>query len=220
MNEFDSFEQELLEELCTVVEQRVEHRRRQRVRTMRRRFLSVGVAAALAVAVAGVVVNTNRHQESPSPSTTLAAFTLAKAPDGAIVVTIRRLEDASGLQAALKADGVNAKVTFSPKGILPPGAQEKVALADREGRKAILGSGDFPDAWRSCPRPIDPKVSFGESGGDYVISIPTDSVLRSGVLFGLVTSVAGNHAVLAALVTPDGGPRICGGTLIVFRVAH
>jgi hypothetical protein len=47
----------------------------------------------------------------------LAAWTVTKQTDGDIHVTIRDLRDAAGLQAALRADGVPAKVHAAASGL-------------------------------------------------------------------------------------------------------
>jgi hypothetical protein len=46
--------------------------------------------------------------------TRLDAWTVTKNPNGIVDVTIRQLSDAAGLQAALRADGVPARVAFQP----------------------------------------------------------------------------------------------------------
>ena len=52
------------------------------------------------------------HPASPHPRVQLAAWTVVPQPGGIIHVTIRELRDPAGLQAALRADGVPASVSF------------------------------------------------------------------------------------------------------------
>jgi hypothetical protein len=46
--------------------------------------------------------------------TTLDAWTVTKGPDGVIGVTIRQLLDVTGLQSALRADGIPIRIAFQP----------------------------------------------------------------------------------------------------------
>jgi hypothetical protein len=86
-----------------------------RGRAVRARRRIPGVAGALAVAAGAALAVTalipSGHPGSPQPRTQLAAWTVAKQPDGTIDVTIRELRDPAGLQAKLRADGVPAVVS-------------------------------------------------------------------------------------------------------------
>ena len=53
------------------------------------------------------------QRPAPAASTTLTAWTVAENPDGTLKVTIREMEDPSGLQATLRADGARVVVTAS-----------------------------------------------------------------------------------------------------------
>jgi hypothetical protein len=86
--------------------------------------LAAGGAAALAVtalggqpAPAGNIAQNATSGSSPKPtpaaSTTLTAWTVTENPDGTLKVTIREMEDPSGLQATLQADGARVVVTAS-----------------------------------------------------------------------------------------------------------
>jgi hypothetical protein len=80
----------------------------------RRRIPRVLGVVVLALA-AGVVAVSALAPASPGGQQTtvrLAAWTVAKMPDGNISVTIRELKDPAGLQSTLRADGVPASVTF------------------------------------------------------------------------------------------------------------
>ena len=50
---------------------------------------------------------------TPTASTRLAAWTVTENPDGTLKVTVREMENASGLQATLRADGARVVVTAS-----------------------------------------------------------------------------------------------------------
>ncbi len=85
-------------------------RRGRAVRT-RRRAPVVAAALGAAAAAAAVAVSAALPASHPA-SAQLAAWTVARQPDGSIQVTIRELRDPAGLQRTLRADGVPASVTF------------------------------------------------------------------------------------------------------------
>ena len=70
----------------------------------------LALAAGAAVAVAALLPA--GHPGSHQPRVQLAAWTVVQQPGGIIHVTIRELRDPAGLQAALRADGVPASVSF------------------------------------------------------------------------------------------------------------
>ena len=84
-------------------------RRGHAVRARRRLPRVAGAVAAVAgTAVAVTALLPASHQ----PGAHLAAWTVARQGDDAILVTIRQLTDPVGLQRTLRADGVRATVTF------------------------------------------------------------------------------------------------------------
>lgn len=110
-------------------------RHRSRLASPTRRRLTWAAAGALAAgaaaaAVAAAVITPGGHsttggtstanaapaasqRPAPQASTTLTAWTVTKDADGTLAVTIREMEDASGLQATLRADGARVVVTAS-----------------------------------------------------------------------------------------------------------
>jgi hypothetical protein len=83
----------------------------------RRRLHSLTGLAGAAVVAAGTVLAVMAllpasHPASHQPRVQLAAWTVVQQPGGIIDVTIRELHDPAGLQAALRADGVPASVSF------------------------------------------------------------------------------------------------------------
>jgi hypothetical protein len=84
-----------------------------RRRRVRRRLVSgmTGVLAAGA-AVAVTALLPASHLASHQPRVQLAAWMVVRQPGGIIHVTISELRDPAGLQAALRADGVPASVSF------------------------------------------------------------------------------------------------------------
>jgi hypothetical protein len=136
-----------------------------RGRVLRRRggaYRVAGVAGAAAIAgVTAVAVTGLGRATVPSPptppwvasaaarGTTLDAWTVTRGPGGAIEVTVSELENASGLQSALRAAGVPIRVAFqvgmpSDSPPLPAGCAS-VAMSDEANAKLqakILG---FPD---------------------------------------------------------------------------
>lgn len=85
-------------------------------RARRRRHRLTGLAGAAVVAVGAVLavmaLLSAGHPASRQPRVQLAAWMVVKQPGGIIDVTIRELRDPAGLQAALRADGVPASVSF------------------------------------------------------------------------------------------------------------
>jgi hypothetical protein len=85
-------------------------------RARRRRHRLTGLAGAAVVAAGTVLAVTvllpASHPARHQPRVQLAAWTVVKQPGGIIHVTIRELHDPAGLQAALRADGVPASISF------------------------------------------------------------------------------------------------------------
>lgn len=85
-------------------------------RARRRRHRLTGLAGAAVVAVGAVLAVTAllaaSHPASHQPRVQLAAWAVTRQAGGIIQVTLRELRDPAGLQAALRADGVPASVSF------------------------------------------------------------------------------------------------------------
>ena len=112
----DTFEQSLLDELRRHVAAR-----NRPVRATRRTVAVVagGIAAAGATAIA-ISVGT-------SVVGSTAAYAVESQPDGDVVVTVHDLSDASGLERALAANGVDAHVSYSPGFVQRDGTQRHVS---------------------------------------------------------------------------------------------
>lgn len=80
-------------------------------RVQRRRRL-LPAAGALVTAGAAALAVTLAMPAGHQPQARLDAWTVSTQADGDIQVTINQLQDASGLQSTLRADGVPASVTF------------------------------------------------------------------------------------------------------------
>lgn len=118
-------------------------RRGERFRVRRRRTRSGALIAlaALGAVVAGLVLaNAPHHTGAKTGKIDLAAFTVTRRSADSVSVTIRQLTDLSGLQAALRADGIPARVTNSIN--VPTGCTEwqggrystaAVTMANRTG---------------------------------------------------------------------------------------
>jgi hypothetical protein len=74
--------------------------------------LAAALAATAGTAVAVSALLPASHPASHQPRVQLVAWTVTRQPSGIIHVTIRELRDPTGLQAALRADGVPASVSF------------------------------------------------------------------------------------------------------------
>ena len=84
---------------------------RHRSRAQRRRRL-LPAGGALVTAGAAALAVTFAMPASHQPQVRLDAWTVSKQANGDIQVTINQLQDPSGLQSTLRADGVPASVTF------------------------------------------------------------------------------------------------------------
>lgn len=84
---------------------------RHRIRAQRRRWL-LPAAGALVTAGAAAAAVTLAMPASHQPQVRLDAWTVSKQANGNIQVTINQLQNPSGLQSTLRADGVPASVTF------------------------------------------------------------------------------------------------------------
>ena len=132
--QLDSFESALLGELRTVVADRAPEpgqatNRAGGFRTSRR--LVLGAAAAIALAL-GVVLPT---------AWSTPAYAVQQGPSGDVSVHINRLEDAPGLQAALKRLGVNAQVQYLGEQMqCTPGRYEPAPSAPSSRTRFEFGS--------------------------------------------------------------------------------
>jgi hypothetical protein len=133
--------------------------RRGRVLRARRRIpltaaAAAGVAgAALAVAAllpAGGHPAGGRVAGGHPVTAQLAAWTVTRQPGGVIDVTIRELKDPSGLQAALRADGVPASVAFGETNpacqhypYVPPGPPNPDLTFSQQLQRATNGAFTF-----------------------------------------------------------------------------
>lgn len=101
----DTFESALLAELRDHV---AERSAAPSVRPFRRRLVAVAAAAAVATVAVGAV----GLRSSP-------AFAVQREPDGDVVVTIRQLSDAAGLERALADQGITAEVSYDARALTP-----------------------------------------------------------------------------------------------------
>lgn len=194
----DRFEAALLEELRAHVATRpaVEGAAPLATRPRRRRRWAAGLATAAAAATAYVVVSPGGPAVSP-------AYAIAENADGDVVVTIHRLEDADGLERALREHGIDAEVSFDPTSndtfelqdpdvIEPddaaPAPGERGTLERRteaEGDGPHLDSGGSGPEGGALPDDVDPggcgtgePATLTHEGDDWVLRIPADSPLQ------------------------------------------
>jgi hypothetical protein len=183
------------------------------VRPHRRRRWAAGVAAAAAAATAYVIVSPGGPAASP-------AYAVSESADGDVVVTVHRLEDAAGLEAALREHGIDAEVSFDPddhlgnqiievpEGEVPPatGADEQgtVERRDRGSGGPKLDSSEEGPVIEAEPGEgpmVDPAgcgtgepATLAQEGDDWVLSIPADSPLQDREV-QITTSAAGDLSV-------------------------
>lgn len=201
--ELDSFDRALLTELRHVAAEGAPAPAR---RTRKRWALSGAGIAAAAVTALGV--------------TTLgssAAYAVDETSDGDIVITIRELDDADGLEDALADHGIDAEVDYRADdgpgtvsidpggpgvpiepGDLPDGAEAEdgtfEAEAEIEGESGTSVSPDLavpgePPANDPCGGLDRMPFTTELNSDDYVITIPADSVLMdSDAVLRITTS--------------------------------
>jgi hypothetical protein len=180
----------------------------------RRRWVA-GLAAAAAAATAYVVVSPGGPAVSP-------AYAVAESANGEVVVTVHRLEDAAGLEAALREHGIDAEVSFDPEDHLenhvfqfpddapPPAPGEgaggttlreqdgsdgpRLESSDEEGPvSSVEPSDENPGDPGGCGS--DKEIStLTRDGDDWVLTIPADSPLQDREV-QITTSADGDLAV-------------------------
>jgi hypothetical protein len=162
-----------------------------------RRRLRVAAVAATGVA-ASVVAVFGLGGTGGSP-----AYAVAENSAGDVTVTVHRLDDAAGLEKALRARGIDADVSYDPNsagstamlgsvgpgGDAPPpaGAQTQEqgsgggSSTQRQGEKGptLSGPGSVPGGADDPCGPIDPAPArLSHPGDDWVLSIPAGSPLQ------------------------------------------
>ncbi|MDZ5619823.1 hypothetical protein SFC88_03245 [Nocardioides sp. HM23] len=212
--DFDSFDRALLTELREVAAEGAPTR----VRRTRKRwaFAASGLAAA-AVTTIGVT--------SLGSS---AAYAVEETGSGAIVITIRELDDADGLEEALADHGIAADVDYQSDGFGsgPEDGQDIPDGADVDGH-AVEGEADVEKVEEGAevdqavpgePPANDPCGGFDNmpfttelSDDDYVITIPADSVLKeSDTVLRITTSGDVDDQAAALDVAYSVGDVDCG----------
>jgi hypothetical protein len=161
----NNFENSLLSELRTVVAER-EPRGPLASRLRKPGFVAlpagaVGVAAAAAVAITSL-------------GGAGAAYAVTTAPDGDVVVTIKSLSDAAGLQSQLRADGINADVNYDASALPGPGVK---APAPRTPPGIVSGGGVVQSSSHSTGYAYG---SGGSTGGHAALAQGVQGVAHSG----------------------------------------
>jgi hypothetical protein len=187
--QLDSFETALLTELRREVAEHPAAEPRPVVTRRPRRTLRLVAVAATGVA-ASVVAVLGLGGSGGSP-----AYAVEQNGAGDVVVTIHRLDDAAGLEQALKDEGIDADVSYDPAqsrdtamlgsngAAAPPsgsGSSEGgLSQQDREDAGAgSSGQGPNDDGVDPCG-PIDPAPArLRHPGSDWVLSIPAGSPLQ------------------------------------------
>jgi hypothetical protein len=155
------------------------------------RLAAVGATAAAASVVA--VLGLGGPGGSP-------AYAVEKNADGDVIVTVHRLDDASGLERALRAQGIDADVSYDAEGFGPtiemgpdgepvpgePAAPGQGGVEDHIEARGITGPG-HNEVGPKAARPADGDDPCGlggepatltQQGSDWVLAIPADSPLQ------------------------------------------
>lgn len=173
-SDLDPFQTAVLHELRTHVEQRAHSRWR------RRRLVPALSAAAAAVAVTGTVFVTAVH---PTP-----AYAVTKTATGDVTITVHELSNSQGLQSALRADGLDAVVSYTPgvdgdnKLVLRQRGDQSVPPADAQPVPSVVfGTHGLTDEQRAecdiAPGQVAATVQQSDDG--YRITIPAASPLQN-----------------------------------------
>jgi hypothetical protein len=189
--QLDSFETALLTELRREVAERPTPAPVPAVVRRPKRRLRLAAAAATGVA-ASVVAVFGLGGSGGSP-----AYAVDENNAGDVTVTVRRLDDAAGLEAALKARGIDATVRYDADGLGTPselGADGDAAPSADSAGASFPNEYDVPDnsgqvdqagpALQSetgpdlCGLGTDP-ATLSRQGSDWVLRIPSDSPLHS-----------------------------------------
>jgi hypothetical protein len=165
----NSFETALLDELRTIVTERSQKRPRHPLASRLRRpgFIAVpvGVAGAAVAAVVGVGALTGAT----------AAYAVTTASSGDVVVTINSLSDASGLQSALRADGIDAIVNYDADGSstppIPAGSGAIDGGSSALGR-APVGTAPAPVTSHSSHLGRGPAIRTSKTGSSTATGYP------------------------------------------------
>jgi len=179
---------------------------------------TVAVAGAGALAASTLTVSGHPTQQatdtgtdasrSPSTPTThlrLAAWTVTKQADGNISITLRQLQDASGLQAMLRADGVPASVTFdqlnSSCHTYPASSDllDEVFPSNQHQPTPPAGTPRMTRAAADAPPP-SPTVTMPTAGSTVVVVDPSDLPKGSGVQLASASSTGSIAILLPRLV--------------------
>jgi hypothetical protein len=116
----------------------------------------IGAVAATAAAIAAPVLPGSPGHARPGhgggpPRTSLAAWSVARQPDGLVLVTIRELRDPGGLRRMLHADGVPANVRFVPHNFMATTSPSAIPRACRaphlSNRANALLQGKITPPW-------------------------------------------------------------------------
>jgi hypothetical protein len=152
----------------------------------RLRLAAVGATAAAASVVA--VLGLGGPGGSP-------AYAVETNADGDVIVTVHRLDDAGGLERALRAEGIDADVSYEAEGFGPtveldadgePPAPGEGGPEDHIEARGITGPG-HTEVGPKTARPADGDDPCGlggepatltQQGSDWVLTIPADSPLQ------------------------------------------
>jgi hypothetical protein len=213
----DSFESALLLELRQHV---AEHPAPEPVPVRRpRRRLRLAAVGATGIA-ASVVAVFGLGGTGPSP-----AYAVEQNSAGDVIVTVHRLDDAAGLEDALRDKGIDADVSYDAEGSMgqfshtePDGAGGQAPHG--EGGLSTSGEGEEPGGGAgpstSGPAAIEeacgpvepPPATLAQDGEDWVLTIPAGSPLHERHV-DISTDASGALAVQYAATVPG---SYCGVT--------
>jgi hypothetical protein len=178
----DSFESALLGELRAEVTRAASVTQSPRRGT--RRWLRPGLAALAATAAGTAVVIGLGVGPGSAP-----AYAVSHDASGDIVVTVHELRDAAGLESALRADGIDAEVTFDAR----PSVPGKVQFPMPDGGIDTTGSNGRVGG-AACGAESGAVPTLQHDGSDWVLTVPGGSPLMTQPV-GISADAAGDLTV-------------------------
>lgn len=138
--------------------------------------LTLTAVAATAVAVAVVMTSPSTtpkttHQDTGRSSTELTGYTVKRAPDGVVTVTLTDYRHASQLSSQLQADGIPAMVVYTPPG----------EYCDEPDAAMVNGPRDY-----SMPGGVYSEPQFLPGGGWQMQINPSHIKPGESLLFGII----------------------------------
>ncbi len=181
----DHYEQSLLTDLREHVAHRADQRPHPVTHRARRWRLAAVPAALVAVIVAGLMLL--------QPS---GAYAVTRS-GGEVVVTIKRLDNAAGLQRALADHGIKADVDYSAKALPAPDGGGTGGQQGTTSRGGTRDTGPTKQPAGAGPGTRLPRISSSLKGDRLTLRIEPDTIPTDAVLH--ITTMGSSESGLSGL---------------------